>query len=262
MRSVQLKLGRAHIQLQALGMLISGWVSRNPITADCELREGRLGFKLIQNKFTEPPPLEEWGLIAGEIIHNIRSSLDNLVYALARTHRDPPNKPQRLAFPIYQDKAEFKKNGRRNIDQLPSAAADLIEKIQPFNRDGSPALNIPDRDPLVLLNNLSNADKHRVPHLVLIAPTEISHNVSVQFYSEDDAMANTPPDVEAWAGPLDPNVVLLEYKTNRPIASVSGKYEGRAIVTIVSHCEPITETLQALHNYTALVVAQFEQFFE
>lgn len=262
-RSAELKLARAESQIWALCTAVSNWIERNPISADCNLREGRLGFQLIQKEFPEPPQLEQWGLALGECVHNLRSALDNLAYALARLECDPPQKPNQVAFPIYQDRAKFESKGSLNIRQLPSEAAQLIEQMQPFQRVSPPDPCTSDRDPLVLLQWLSNADKHRVPSVVLIAPTQWTHNVAAQFKSDEDATANVPPDVSIWAGPLSPGVVLMEWRTNCPIDSVSGKYEGKAIVSIqgISEPAPLEATLLNLHQYTALVVSQFQRFF-
>ena len=250
--------------MRSLATSVTDWVARNPITADCRLREGWLGFQLVQKDFCEPAPLDDWGLAFGECVHNLRSTLDNLAYALARLRCDPPKQPNQIAFPIFQDQAGFEKRGRRNIDQLPDEAASLIERIQPFQRDGSLPVGSPDRNALVLLQWLSNTDKHRVPSVVLIAPTNIAHEVSGVFHSDEDASVNVPPDTTVWAGPLAPGAVLLEWRANRPIASVSGRFEGKAIVAIQTLHEPaaIIPTLGALQQYTTLVVSQFHRFFQ
>lgn len=262
-QSVELKLARASAQVRALDEAVTTWVDANPLVAKCELRQGRLGFRVTQQEFQQPAPLDHWGLLVGECLHNLRSALDNLAFALARLHRDPPEKPQRIAFPIYSDKAQFEKNGSNNIDQLSRAAALLIERLQPFQRDGSAALGTADRDALVLLQWLSNTDKHRVPSVVLIAPTEISHSFAAEFQSEEDAAANVPPDATFWAGPLKPGAVLIEYRTKHPLASASGKFDGKAIVALQTNLETtaLVPTLQALNQYVALVCSQFSPFF-
>lgn len=262
-RSVELKLARAAEQIGFLNEAVTSWVVANPLVATCELRESRLGFRVTQQEFLQPVPLEHWGLQAGECVHNLRSALDNLAFALARLNRDPPERPKGVAFPIYTEKAIFEKNGRKNIDQLHQSAAQLVENLQPFQRDGSAALGTPDRDALALLQWLSNNDKHQVPSVVLIAPTEISHNFSAAFQSEEDAAANVPPDTTIWAGPLSAGAVLLEYRTKHPLASAGGKFEGKAIVSVQTNSEPqaIVPVLQALNQYVALVCAQFRPFF-
>jgi hypothetical protein len=263
-RSVDLKLERAAAQVVALEESVTAWVSANPLVAKCELRDDRLGFRVTQQEFQQTAPLDQWGLLAGECVHNLRSSLDNLAFALARLQRDPPEKPGRIAFPIYTERSQFQKNGKANVDQLPAAVAALIEKLQPFQRDGSAALGTPDRDALVLLQWLSNTDKHRIPSVVLIAPTEISHAFSAAFYSDADAAANVPPDTVFWVGPLQPGAILIEYRTKHPIASAEGKFEGNAIVAIQTDREAVAlaPTLRALVQYTALVAAQFGAFFQ
>ena len=262
-KSVELKLERAAAQVRSLEEAVTSWVIANPLVATCELREGRLGFRVTQQEFLQPAPLDHWGLLAGECVHNMRSALDNLAFALARLNRDPPDRPRGVAFPIYTEKALFEKNGRKNIDQLTQPASELIEKVQPFQRDGSPAFGTPDRDALVLLQWLSNNDKHQVPSVVLIAPTETSHSFNAAFQSEEDAAANVPPDATFWAGPLSAGAVLLEYRTTRPLASAGGKFEGKAIVAIQTSLEPqaIVPALRALNQYVALVCAQFQHFF-
>lgn len=262
-KSVELKLERAASQVQSLEETVTSWVIANPLVATCELREGRLGFRVTQEEFLQPAPLDHWGLLAGECVHNMRSALDNLAFALARLNRDPPERPRGVAFPIYTEKALFERNGRKNIDQLAQPAAELVEKMQPFQRDGSPAFGTPDGDALVLLQWLSNNDKHQVPSVVLIAPTEISHSFSAAFQSEEDAAANVPPDATVWAGPLSAGAVLLEYRTKHPLASAGGKFEGKAVVAIQTSSEPqaIVPVLSALNQYVVLVCAQFQHFF-
>ncbi|CAI8988517.1 hypothetical protein [Pseudomonas chlororaphis] len=262
-RSVEMKLARAESQARSLSDSVLTWVTNNPLTAESRLRDGRFGFQLILNEYCEPPPLDTWGLAIGECVHNLRSALDNLAYALARLECDPPAFPGRIAFPIFTDKASYEANGRRYISQLPQASADLVERLQPFQRDGSPEFGIAANDPLVLLQWLNNADKHRVPSVVLIAPTELTHNMAVKFYSDEDASANVPPDTTVWAGPLEAGVTLIELRTTCPIESVSGQYEGYARVAIQyeDRLEPIGPMLVALHKYTALVVSQFNVYF-
>ena len=154
-RFAELKLARARDQVRALEAAVGNWSASNPLVASCELRDGRLGFSIVQQAFAQPPPLDLWGVLAGEFIHNLRTSLDNLAFALARLRCDPPEEPHRIAFPIYTDRALFERSGRGNIDQLLPEAASLVERLQPFQRNSSPELGTPDRDALVHLQWLS-----------------------------------------------------------------------------------------------------------
>ncbi len=119
-RYVDVKLARAKVQVQAITDIVSAWGSRSAnVAARCELREGRLGFKLIVEQFADPPPLEEWGVLVGECAHNLRSALDNLAFALARLRRDPPPDPGRIAFPIFTDNRSSKRRRARHLNRCP-----------------------------------------------------------------------------------------------------------------------------------------------
>lgn len=232
---------------------MSQWAAQHGIDAVCELRDARLGYRIIQTGDTASFPFVEWGLAVGEYIHNVRSALDNLAFALARLKMDPPTRPNAVTFPIYRDKDAFQKNGRRNIDQMPEAVTALIERIQPFQRDGGPTEGIAENDPLLQLQWLSNTDKHRVPAVVLIAPQTLSHNHQIEFRSEEEAVANAPPDVTLWNGALAPGVVLFEMRTRHPLVSVKGTTEvhGHVAIETSTTLMPADLLLPAVGQYTS-----------
>ena len=94
---------------------------------------------------------------------------------------------------------------------MPVEAASLIERLQPFQRNRADVEGTPEKDALsYILQWLNNTDKHRVPSVILIAPTEMAHSWEVQFYSDEDAKANAPPDTTVWFDALQPGVVLLD----------------------------------------------------
>jgi hypothetical protein len=261
--SVDLKLRRAQSQFIDLLQTIHKWTDANEFTVHCELREGRLGYRLIQNDFKEPVPVDDWGLAIGEYIHNIRSALDNLAFALARLKKDPPDNPNMISFPIYQDKAQFEINSKKSLSQMSDDAAEQISLLQPFQRTGTSDWGLPENDPLLLIQWLNNSDKHRIPSIVLLAPIEIAHSVTVEFQKEEDAFANVPPDTTIWGGPMFPGAVLLEHRTKHPIASVKGIFNGKVAVAFQTNKEPlpVDEVIPKLGYYVDLVVSQFRPFF-
>jgi len=97
-------------------------------------------------------PKEDWPLLAGEAIQNLRAALDHAVYAASA------NKYRRSSqFPIFTDPCEFQVKGRPLIAGVPKAIRALIENAQPYKRlPLTPALS-----PLAVLSSLSNRDKHR-----------------------------------------------------------------------------------------------------
>lgn len=265
-KPVDLKLARAFIQANELCDQIEKWSSQNKIKFKCELRENRLGYKIVVADFESPELLEEWGILIGEYMHNLRSSLDNLAYALARTKQDPPENPNKISFPIFQDETEYNKKTKAILhQQLPLDAANLIEKLQPFQRANPDVEGEPHTDALVLLQWFNNVDKHRIPTVLLVVPSgQIQNSTTVEFYTEEDAALNVPPQVEIFGYPLKQNSVLLEHKTNTPIKKVSGNFNYGAKVSIqgLNGIDSVDVVVKQLHYYTTLIVEQFRIFFK
>jgi hypothetical protein len=97
------------------------------------------------------PPSDEWPLLAGEAIQNLRASLDHVIWASA----DPPS-DQNL-FPICTDPGNFNKAARQRLRGVPEPVRAAAEKWQPYRT--SP--DAPDDAMLEQLRRLSNLDKHR-----------------------------------------------------------------------------------------------------
>ncbi len=117
---------------------------------------------VVRASYREPPVL--WSQLAGDALHNFRSSLDALVFCLAVKNKGQLNKREEgaLAFPCYKTPESFKKNAPSKIGALDRRAQLAIERLQPYhpsgNRFGSP---------LEALTTLDNIDKHR--RLLMVA---------------------------------------------------------------------------------------------
>ena len=105
----------------------------------------------------EAPP-EEWPLLAGEAIQNIRSSLDHIVYAASGGQ-------DRTQFPIFTDPDDFEEKAPGLLAGVPDSVRATIEKAQPY-RDYPPD---PAQAMLEQLRVLSNLDKHRTLATVVSA---------------------------------------------------------------------------------------------
>jgi hypothetical protein len=97
----------------------------------------------------EAPP-DEWPLLAGEAIQNLRSALDHMVYAASGEH-------DWTQFPIFTDPAAFEKKGPDMLQGVPDSVRATIERAQPYH-NFPPA---PRQTMLEQLRVLSNRDKHR-----------------------------------------------------------------------------------------------------
>jgi hypothetical protein len=126
--------------------------------------EGKL--RLIA-RITEQPP-QDWGLIVGDILVDLRSALDYAVYALAIAHtgQNPPVNARDLEFPIAQTAGWFvSKRAQDKIAGLNKPARDYIEQVQPYQPGyGGPAGQYVN-SPLWVLNELVGVNKHRFIHV-------------------------------------------------------------------------------------------------
>lgn len=113
---------------------------------------------VLRVKILKSAPLA-WAIVIGEIAHNLRSCLDHMVWQLALTQVPVPyNKTE---FPIFIKSADYNRKGLGNIRDLPAPQKTFIEGLQPYHRG-----NDAHSDPLWLLHELNNTDKHRLLPIV------------------------------------------------------------------------------------------------
>lgn len=112
-----------------------------------------------------------WGVLIGEIAHNLRSALDGLAWQLALLNTADPF--ARTQFPIFSigHTAEANRphfwetnDGPRMIRSIENRFLETIESVQPYKRGNGGR-----RNPLFLLSELNNTDKHRV--ITVVATT-------------------------------------------------------------------------------------------
>src|SRR5437867_3099381 len=109
----RLKNERARSQLNELSVQINEFLNGQPyvsfIEVDEEHRRVSLGVEVRQR------PDLSWGVLMGEILHNLRSSLDHAFWQLVASHGGKPH--ERTAFPIFLREdgfdAERQSRGRR-----------------------------------------------------------------------------------------------------------------------------------------------------
>lgn len=131
-------------------------------------------------------PPARLSIVLSDCIHNLRASLDHLVYQLAG--RPEGKEARQVAFPIFDDSAEYSKAVDKRLFGVSAKARALIERLQPYNaRNAAFSFGPP---PLLVLYHLSNFDKHRDIHLIWAA----SRSASVKV--------EEPPIQQELIGPL------------------------------------------------------------
>lgn len=152
---VRAKISQAEHHLRNLKVSIKRRAASKKSGDTFRVDDERHGKLLIGRASVQEPALK-WRLLVGDVAHNLRSSLDHLVYQLALLKNPAFKHERRTAFPIFTEKEEFRSKGMRRIGpHLPLSATKIIVKHQPYKRPN------PTRDSLWILSELDNIDKHR-----------------------------------------------------------------------------------------------------
>jgi hypothetical protein len=159
---VDAKLRRAHDHLLTLFDLQDRYRMTEPFSV-AVIREDEDGrtvgrLKAVRN-LGVPDPDVSIVLLAGELIYQLRSSLDHAVVQLviANGHEARLDK-LRPQFPIYLSSEKFATGAPAMLDGVSNHASEAIELLQPFVI-ASPD---PSSDVLWTLHQLNNQDKHRL----------------------------------------------------------------------------------------------------
>ena len=123
-----------------------------------------------------PEPPLRFSVILGEIVHQLRSSLNLLINALVMKNGYPVTKNHE--FPICQSWLLFKDACKRGkIEGVSSAAKKMIWFSQPYRRSTNPKNNF-----LYILRELSNSDKHR-NLIALYTQNKLIHLLTVSGFT-------------------------------------------------------------------------------
>ena len=193
LEGVTLKLDRAEDVIEELHEAIVEYLQENnyEIIGKFEPELSRYTLTGKVTKTTVP-----FGVTAGDVVHNLRSSLDHLAWQLALlTTTTPYNLTQ---FPIALTPGEFgSKRGQLMIRDLIPEHRALVERFQPYNGTNR------DWTPLALrdLRVLSNTDKHRVLNATVAKkPTKVKSILGVGIIRD----ATAARDIEWFAeGSID-----------------------------------------------------------
>jgi hypothetical protein len=144
-------------------------------------RDPKTGEVVIYGEARQEPPTLTWGVVIGDIVHNLRSALDHMVWTLtvASQPQPPPNPiPRRgsgsewrdVGFPLYTNPYPLDASGNlipwqngkepKSLWGIEPGLRAEFEKLQPFRWGEEATFH-----PLAILHDLWNIDKHRHLHL-------------------------------------------------------------------------------------------------
>lgn len=165
--SVDAKLDHAMSHMKAIEDEFGAWIDSKLHRFYGETNPQRTIHSLVFD-CGKRPDLVRWSLMFGDAIHNLRSTLDHLVYAVG-THKAggslPPGE-DRLAYPITESPESFAGFCKGKLFGIATDINDPIikamERFQPYKRTTPDAPTA-----LRLLRAFDDRDKHRLLHVVV-----------------------------------------------------------------------------------------------
>jgi hypothetical protein len=191
---------------------------------------------------TKPIP-DEFALLIGDTVHNLRSALDQLVFAIAS---QAGGKPDRIFFPVSDTEEKLKKNldGSEIKKVAPKLADFFLNEIKPY-KDGN--YNI------WALHQLDVTDKHRLV-LPVLAVTRLNGFCAID--ENNNRMCNCSARVER-------NGFINMIKTSAKMSiTVPGEPEFMLFFDKEQPFEgqPVINTLNNLVETVANTIESFRSF--
>src|SRR5690349_3472030 len=102
------------------------WFERQPYGIVGERDDDWLVFKFAVHR----PPDPRWGIVVGDVFHNLRSALDLTFAALAQRQRQ--RNAARVGFPIYTNRFQYAEFAAEFMDRFTPAQRTMIQWLQPY----------------------------------------------------------------------------------------------------------------------------------
>lgn len=149
----ELKYARAAHLANELRGRIDEWSAAETLLARIHrVDEHTIEFRMVVKR---EPPIDEWSLILGDALHNLRSAFDTLIWALATIDGAQPKMPTQVTFPLTKSERDW--NARvATLESVPAVFLERVKRLQPWV-DGVER----DKSMLWLLHRFDIVDKHR-----------------------------------------------------------------------------------------------------
>ena len=250
------KIERSERQVDELKIALREWVAAIGNPATIRSVEHKTDWKQITGTLAGIKPPVECSVILGDCVHNLRSALDHLVAAMA------PAYEYTTQFPVFwNDTPETRKTIKKRLKHVFPPGAALVKDLQPYHRRPED----PRSDPLWVLSELDNIDKHRLLLVVnpKLADGQIRFRVGGKVH---EVTLSKSPD---W-NPMALGAVPFRITLNGPEANDEVQVDASATTAVVFaktglKCDgaEIFPTLRDLISEVRLIFDDFDnRFFE
>ena len=202
----RLKIKRAKTYIEELRAAESAFFDRNPYEIVRE-QDGKTGEYVYRIRVKEAIPCD-MGVVIGDVVHNLRAALDQLVCDLVRANRGTVT--QTNAFLITGSRETFEARIAKKIAGISAKAERLIRRLKPYERGYGHKTGCA---PLYWLDALDDLDKHKGIIPVGAAQTRTSVIFPIRPFPKAGAggqvVISTPDMAFAAVCPVTDNAELL-----------------------------------------------------
>jgi len=204
--------------------------------------------------------------ILGDVIHNLRSSLDHLVFELAFLGLRGQKIPDKTTFPGSFTKANCcAKVQNVLLEGVLKKHRAMLYQAQPCYRKRDSASERTKRrrkrSPIADLHNLWNDDKHRMIQPVVLAPNELRPTIGPWH----DCRPTGPPiiNLDFLGQPMKPEteVLTIHVEVTGPHPRMQVQIEIGGQISLRNGF-PVLDAMMAIANYVQAILLRFEPIFE
>lgn len=173
------KIQRAEEQVKNLKRDTAAFLSHEPALYQVVGQHQGDGLEYAFVVSGEPNIPPRFAIMAGEIVHQLRSSLDHLLYALVVRNRGTPTGQHR--FPVCSSAEQFEQACRRGcIEGISASAAKLVRAAQPY------ASSAPEDTILRVVDEFDALDRQQLL-VVVIAVARLGQAIRIKAHRKGKA---------------------------------------------------------------------------
>jgi hypothetical protein len=168
---VRAKLRRADEHRLAYEELFHSFLETQPYSLSLEF-EPDTGWHILRWEVATEPPYEELALTFGDMVSNLRTTLDYLAWQLVLQCGTEPGR--HTGFPVARRPEDWPAQSAAALAGLAPEWADEIQSLQPYHWPE------PELHPLAVLDHVNNVNKHRFLPPALLTLERYDYLISVE----------------------------------------------------------------------------------